>query len=133
MPHLPKFSDAFVNAMLAAGLTTLDNGYLDVYDGVKPADPSVAITTQVRLARLRFANPGAPYPVGGISPSYAFTSDNDTVAGTPTWFRMSTAVPAAQIDGTVGLADADLVLNSVTFLAHGDLDVPSITFTQPKG
>lgn len=133
MAHAAKFSDAFVNAMLAAGLTVLDNGYCDVYDGAKPADPSVALTTQVRLARLRFQTPSAPYPVAGVTTTVALTSDVDTVAGTATWCRLWTAALAATIDGTVGIADADLVLNTLTFLAHGTLDISAITFTQSKG
>jgi hypothetical protein len=119
--------------MLAGGLTTLDNGYCDVYDGVKPTDPSVAVGIQVRLARLRFQGPIAPYPALGVTTTYALTSDSDTVGGTATWCRISNAALAAQIDGTVGLVDADLVLNTVTFLTHGGLDIPAITFTQPKG
>lgn len=133
MAHAAKFSDAWVSAAGAAGLALLDNGYLDIYDGAKPADPSVAVTTQTRLARLRFALPAFPYPVAGVSTSFALTSDTATVGGTATWFRALKADLTAQADGTVGLADADLVLNTVTILTNGTLDIPSITYTQAKG
>ena len=133
MPHQAKFSDTFVSAMLANGMTQLDNGFCDIYDGAKPADPSVIITTQVRLARLRFAAPASPYPSLGITTTVALTSDVDTVAGTATWCRLSNASLAAMVDGTVATADADLVLNTVAIIAHGQLDISAITFTQPKG
>ena len=53
----PHRSAAQANAACDAQTASLNGGYLRVYDGAQPANTATAVTTQVKLAELRFGTP----------------------------------------------------------------------------
>ena len=73
-----KLADAAVNAEADALSDQLDGGYLRIYDDTAPGQPAtadIAVTTQVLLAELRFANPASGAAVAGVLTFSAITKD----------------------------------------------------------
>jgi len=65
-----EFSDAVIANRLKAMTDAIDSastaGYLNIYDGTRPSAKGDAVTTQVKLAAIRFAKPSAG-PVSGTT------------------------------------------------------------------
>lgn len=129
-------------ASLAADAVTpeADNGFLRIYDGAKPANPGVAITTQVLLAELRFNVTAFGAAVAGVATANAFTADaSANASGTASWFRALKADGTTALwDGTVGVADQpapgdeyDLELNTTSIAAGANVSVSACTYTAP--
>jgi hypothetical protein len=119
MSRGPQFSAVCVNAEADAVIALLSNGYLRIYDGVKPATADTAIGSQVLLAELRFATPAAPAASGGLSTFTALTADASANAtGTASWFRaLKSDGTTVVFDGTVGSgAVFDLILVSTSIV-----------------
>jgi hypothetical protein len=128
-----KISDAAANAAADAVVDLLDGGKLLIYDGSQPADADTAVTDQTLLAELTFGTPAFGDASGGVATANAITQDSSANAtGTATWFRVTTSEDAAIFDGSVGTADANLVLNSVAIQAGATVSVTELTYTQPK-
>ena len=119
--------------------TTNPQGRLRIYDGAKPADTSVAISTQTLLAELLLSNPAFGAAVdaapGGRATASAITSDSSADAsGTATWFRVVDRDSGAVIDGDVSDTGGtgDLKLNSTAISAGAQVSISSWTFTVPE-
>jgi hypothetical protein len=127
-------SNAAVNGKADYISDQLDNGYLRIYDGTRPAGPDTAVGVQVLLAELRFNATAAPAAVAGVLTFNAITADagaNNT--GTATWFRaLSSNGTSAQFDGEVGTSGADLNLNTTSIVSGAEVSISSFTYTQPK-
>lgn len=128
-------SAAAANAAMDALGALLDNGYLRIYNGTKPAGPGTAITTQTLLAELRFAATAFAAASGGVLTAEAITQDDSANAsGTATWYRaLADDGSTAHIDGTVGTSGADLNLSTTTIVAGVPVAVTSYTLTLPLG
>src|SRR3954470_21205314 len=115
-----KMSNAAVNAEADALSDLLDNGFLRIYDGSQPATADTAIGAQVLLAELRFNATASGAAVAGVLTFNAITSDTDNNAtGTASWYRaLKSDGTSAVMDGSVGTASADLVLNSTAIQIH---------------
>lgn len=135
MAKEPKFSNACVEAEANALADLLDNGYLRVYDGTKPATADTAITSQVLLAELRFANPAETGVTGGILLFDAFTPDSSANAtGTASWFRAFKSDGTTSVmDGTVGTSAADAIINTTAIVTGAAVSVTSAGITISKG
>lgn len=129
-----QLTNTAVNAEADALARLLDNGWLRIYDGTQPATGDTAISTQVLLAELRFNATSAPAAVAGQLTFNAFTADSDANAtGTATWFRcFKSDGTTALLDGSVGTATANLVLNSTAIVIHAAVSVSSMTHTVAK-
>ena len=135
MANNPKLSNEAASAEADATATLLNTGYLRFYDGTQPATADTAITTQVLLAELRFANPAFGAASAGVATANALTADSAANAtGTATWFRALKSNGSSPVfDGSVGTAACDLNLNSAAIQVEAEVRVTSFTFTQPKG
>lgn len=132
----PKRSNAAVNAAADAVCDLLDNGYLRLYDGAQPANADTAVTTQVKLAELRWNAANAfGAATAGVAVANAISPDtNADATGTATWFRALKADgTTAVFDGSVGTASADLILNSTAITAGANVSVTSFTYNENKG
>ena len=128
-----QLSAAAANAAADAVVDLLDGGKLLIYDGSQPADADTAVTDQTLLAELTFGTPAFGDASGGVATANAITQDSSANAtGTATWFRVTTSEDVAIFDGSVGTADANLVLNSVAIQAGAAVSVTELTYTQPK-
>ncbi len=131
----PKRSNAAVNAAADAVCDLLDNGYLRIYDGTQPTTADTAITTQTKLAELRFNATAFPAASAGVATANAITADTSADAtGTASWFRaLKSDGTTVVFDGSVGTSSADLVLNSVAISSGAQVSVTSFTYTENKG
>jgi hypothetical protein len=130
----PKYTNLAVNTKCDAQAALLNSGFLRIYDGTQPATADTAITTQVLLAELGFGSPAFGPAVAGVATANAITSDaSANASGTATWYRLVTSGAVAVMDGSVGTATSNLVLNSVAISAGAQVDVTAVTLTEQKG
>jgi len=128
-----RFSVAARNKKIDAITPDLNNGYLRIYDGARPASPDVAITTQNLLAELRFNATAYGIAVNGVAAANAFTQDVAANAtGVAVWFRaLKSDGATAVIDGEVGMAGANLNLNVINIQAGAPVLVTSLPYAEP--
>jgi len=126
-----KYSEDLRNAQLDEITDAIGSGgVLRIYDGAPPAGPDTAVTTQNVLAELTLGTPFADPASGGVLTANAISDDTSANAtGTATWFRISTSGGTAVIDGTVGTSNADLIVDSTSFVAGGLVEITSLTIT----
>jgi hypothetical protein len=120
------------NAMLNQIATFADAGAgaakLRIYDGVQPATGGAAT---VLLAELVMSDPAFAAAAAGVLTANAIADDiSADAAGTATWMRVVDSNNVVVYDGTVGLAAADLILNSVTFSIGLNVAVTSLAITE---
>ncbi len=134
MANNPQLSDTAANAEADNLCALLNTGYLRIYDSTgtgQPANANTAITTQVKLAELRFGSTAFAGAVAGVATANAITSDTNAAAtGTATWFRcFKSDGTTVVMDGSVGTSGCDLNINTTAIQIHAEVDVTSFTFT----
>lgn len=128
------FSRASRSAALAAMGARLNNGYLRIYSGTRPATPDTALSGNTLLAELRFAATAFGAPTAAepdVMTAAAITQDSAADAtGTATWFRcLGSDGTTVEFDGSVGTSGSDLNLNSTSIVANGIVQVTSLTIS----
>ncbi len=128
-----KLAVARRNAALDNILGNLNNGYLRIYDGTQPTDADTAIGAQVLLAELTFGATAFAAASGGSASANAITNDSSANAtGTATWFRAFASNGTTVImDGSVGTATSNCVINSTAIQANAAVSVTSFVVTFP--
>jgi hypothetical protein len=131
----PKRSNVAVSAGADAVCPLLNNGYLRLYDGTQPATADTAVTTQTKLAELRWNATAFGAASNGVATANAITSDASADAtGTATWFRaLKSDGTTVVFDGSVGTSGCDLNLNSAAITAGSAVSVSAFTYTENKG
>jgi hypothetical protein len=103
-------------------------GFLRVYDGSRPATGGTATTL---LAELTFSFPSAAASSGGVLTFSAVTADASANAtGTATWCRIVDSTGAFVLDGSVGTAGADYILNTVSITSGVQVSCSSAVITE---
>lgn len=138
-----KFAD---NAAIAAANAIVDGldtgagaGSVEIYDGTRPANPSVAVGAQVKLVDFVLPEPAFGDAVAVTGGARATANDIDPVAaaatGTATWFRAFDGDGNAWFDGDVTDTGGagDMKVTSTAIQATVEVSIVSFTFTQPKG
>lgn len=127
-----KYSTALKNAKLDAITTAVGaSALLRIYDGAQPASPDTAIGAQVLLAELT-CNAGAfaAAAAAGVLTANAIAADSSANnTGTASWFRLLTSGAVAKIDGTVGTAGTDCILDSVSITSGQQVSITALTIT----
>lgn len=118
--------NAGVDAMVTSA--ALNSGFLDVYDGIQPATPETAVTTQVKLARLTLNAAAFAAAVAGIATAGAIASGTGLAASTATWGRILTSGGTAKIDGSVGTSAADFIINAAVIAIGATVSCSACTF-----
>lgn len=136
MANNVKLSNATANAEAAATVALCNNGYLRLYNGTQPATADTAVTTQTKLAELRFAATAiSGSPSEGLA-TFATISDDSSAdaGGTPTWFRaLKSDGTTSVFDGTVGTSGTDCIIDAVPIVAGTTVGVTSMTYRANKG
>jgi hypothetical protein len=104
------------------------SGFLDIYDGSRPASGGAATTKLAHLALSATSAPGAASGVLTFS-----TISNDTAAdatGTATWFRVTTSGGTFVIDGSVSTSGSDLNLTTTSIVIGSPVQVTSFVITE---
>lgn len=130
----PRIPVAVANNMLDAGIGTLANSAkLRIYDGTQPAAGGGSLSSNNLLAELTMNADAFPSAANNQLTAGAITqasSANNT--GTATWFRLlDNGGTNTLLDGSVGTATADLILNSTSIVAGGVVQVSSFVITMP--
>lgn len=126
------YSTTLRNSQLDAITTAVGNaGKLAIYDGTRPATGGTATT---KLAEFTL---GTPFSGAASSASLSPTLPSNTnglVAGTATWFRITTSGGTFVIDGSVTATGGggDLQLNT-TSIVTGTNNVAITAFTISRG
>lgn len=124
-------STARKNAALDSTFDQLNSGFIDIYDGSRPAGPDTAVTSQVKLARLPMSATAFAAATGGTKTANAITADSSADAtGTASWFRMVTSGGTAVVDGSIGTSGADMNFSTVSFVAAATIEITSFVVTQ---
>lgn len=109
-------------------------GFVEIYDGTQPATPNVAVSSQVKLAKLSLSTTAFGASSGGTKTANAITSSAALATGTAAWFRaFKSDDTTAVIDGSVGLSSADMIINDVALTTGGTVSVSSWTVSMPVG
>ena len=129
-----KMANAAVNAEADALARLLDNGYLRIFDGTQAATADTAVGAQVLLAELRFNATSAPAASAGVLTFNAITDDASANAtGTASWYRaLKSDGTTPVMDGSVGTATSNLILNSVAIQSGALVSATSMSHTIPK-
>jgi hypothetical protein len=129
MPLNTQLANATVNGQADNLSARLNGGFMRIYDGTQPATADTAITTQVLLAEPTFSATAAPPAVGGLITFNAIASDTSANAtGTASWFRcFQSDGTTVVMDGSVGTATSNLILNSTSIVIGGTVAVSSFT------
>jgi hypothetical protein len=125
-----QLANATVNAEADAVTALLNNGYIQIYDGIQPANANTAIANNNLLAQLQFANPAFGAPVNGVTAANAIASAVAAVSGTASWFRLLMSDGSTVVmDGSVGTANCNMNLNSVAIQAAATVSISAFTFS----
>lgn len=124
-----QIHDDIVDLQADVICTALDNGYLRIYAGSKPATAMAALSGETLLAELRFAATSEASVVDGLITFAALTADtNANNTGTAAYFRaFKSDGTTVVMDGTVGTSDANLILGTTTINAGQTVSVTSLT------
>ena len=109
------------------------SGILEIYGDTIPTDADTAVGAQTKLAILTFGDPAFGAASSGVATANAIGSEDSALdTDTATWFRISRQGAAATImDGTVGTATSDLILNTVSIVTAAVVSISAGTYTQP--
>ena len=131
MAKLTGWTNATRNLMADGVDGEFNTGYLRIYDGARPATPATAVTTQVLLAELRFANPAAASVTNGVITFDTISPDTSANAtGTASWARcLKSDGTTALCDLNVGTSDANIIVTTTAISAGVQVSVTSATIT----
>ena len=131
----PKFSNLCVNGEADFIGVALDSGLIRIYDGAQPTNADTAVGAQVLLAELTFGADAFPAAVAGVLTANAITQDSSANAtGTAAWARLLKSDGTSVVmDGTVGTASANVIINSTAISSGAAVSCSSLTITISKG
>jgi hypothetical protein len=125
-PSRSAAMDAVTALMNVGGAATMD-----LYEGVQPGGPGVAVGAQVKLVTLTFSVDAFNDAVNGVATANPIAAGVAVAAGTATWFRIKNGAGAAVMDGSVGTANADLILATVAISIGLSVPCSSFILTHP--
>ena len=122
------YSTALRNTRMDAITTAIGtSGFLDIYDGTRPASGGTATN---KLAHLPLSATAAASSSGGVLTFNAITSANALLTGTATWFRVTTSAGVFVIDGSIGTSGSDLNLTTTSIVSGQPVSVSSFVDTE---
>lgn len=109
------------------------SGLLKIYSLTQPTSPGTALGAQVLLATLPLSATFAAGASAGVLTASAITTANAVATGTANWYSLQKSDSTRIIEGSVGTATSDLVLNTTSIVSGGPVAVTSFTYTAPGG
>jgi hypothetical protein len=132
----PKISYAAANIEADALAAACNSGKLRIYDntGAIPTNCDDSIGTNVLLAELTMNATAFGAAANGVITANAITADSSANAtGTANFFRIwNSAGTTAYIQGTVGTASADMIINSTAIQSGAAVSCSALTHTIPR-
>lgn len=132
MAHAVTLSTAARNAIADAVAALCDGGSVRIYDGVQPAGPDTAVTTQTLLAECAMANPAFGSAVAGTATAHTIADDASAAAtGTAAWFRI-VGPGGGVLDGTVGVGSGfDCDVPTASVVSGETFSISAMAITAP--
>jgi hypothetical protein len=128
-----KMANAAVNAEADALSLLCDSGKLRIYDGSQPAAADDAIGAVNLLAEFTLPADCFPSASAGVLTANAITNTTGLFAATATWYRVWQSNGTTPLmDGSVGTATSNLVLNSADISVGVTVSITSWTHTVTK-
>jgi hypothetical protein len=125
----PAAANAAVNAITA--LINAGTGVLICYTGAQPATCAEAASGDEVFTTTAVADMFAASD-GGVAALNAALQDASATGGTAGYFRLVALTgPTPVMQGTVGTATSNLILNTVTIGAASVVDITAFTVTVP--
>lgn len=122
-------STTLKNTMLTAVRDALDSGsgagVIKFYTGTKPANPSIAISTQTLLGTLTLSDPCGSVASGMLTFATITNDASADASGTATWVRFESSDGAPHIDmdvSTTGGSGA-VQMNTTSIVATGPISI----------
>jgi hypothetical protein len=134
MAHLAYLTNAAANAAADAVCAMVNNGYLRIYSGPRPATADTPLAGNTLLAECRFAATAFAAAVNGTATANAIAPDNSADAsGAHTFARAFKADGTSPVwDGETGVSNSDINLGASTIVQGGVVSITSMTYTQSK-
>lgn len=109
-------------------------GFLDLFDGVQPANGDTAITSQNMLASVQFNSTAFAAAANGILTANPMTACSAaSMTGNATWARCFQADHVTPLmDVSVGTTNANVILNSVAIQANAQVSISGFMHTISK-
>jgi hypothetical protein len=134
-----RLSTATRNALANALATQIDAAagspnaaFINIYDGSQPASADTAVTSQILLAQLRFADPAFGAAAAGVITANTIVSDDlANATGTAAWARITDGDNKTICDIDVGTSGATLNLVTTSITQNQPVQITSFTFTMP--
>ncbi|HEY4264709.1 MAG TPA: hypothetical protein VGM72_05285 [Micropepsaceae bacterium] len=131
MAHNVKYSTALKNSRLDQITSKIGaSGLLRIYSGTQPANPDIAVTSQVKL--LEFTGDATAFAgaaSGGVLTANAIADATALASGTASWFRLCKDDGTPAVDGTVGISGTDCIIDNISITAGQSMPVISLTIT----
>ncbi len=123
---------AAVNAEANALAPLLNSGKLIIFDTTIPDGSTAACTTQNQIVTLTLNTTAFITATSGVLTANAITAGNATFSSTATFYRAYGPLGSTvYIQGSVGTATADLILNSLVISSGAAVSVSSYVHTVP--
>jgi hypothetical protein len=104
-------------------------GFLRIWTGSLPGN-CAAPDPGTKLSEDLLASPFAPATAGGVSSPTIPSNVSALATGTAGYWRVYTSGGTCVVQGTVGLSVADMILNTLSFVAGDPVQVNSWTWTE---
>ena len=128
-----KQANQAVNTMADALAAQANNGYIRIYGDTQPATADTAVGAQTLIAGLRFPASAFGGAVAGVITAGTITPVNASDSDTATWYRVLKSDGTTPLwDGSVGTADADMILNAVVIGSGALVTISSFIRTVTK-
>lgn len=111
----------------------MNSGSVEIRSGTQPAGPDTAPADGAVLAVFALPNPAFGAAVNGVAPLNAVAAVVAAATGVAAWFRMYRSAAngsTAELDGTVGTANADMIIDAANVQQNAHVQINSFTYTQ---
>jgi hypothetical protein len=128
-----KFGTSVRNTLANSITTIWNSGILKIYDAVPPTNPQASYTGNLLAAITAPTTAFISATSGTASKAGTWSCTSVLTSGTAAGFRLSDSSTTAYIlDGSVGLAGTDMILDNVNLIEGGTVTVNSFTIIQPE-
>jgi hypothetical protein len=126
-----RSSTVLANARLDNANALFNSGKILIYDGAQPATPETTLSGQNLLVTLTFNTSAFAGAVDKVATANSITSGTAVFTGTASWCRITKSDDTVLMDGSVGTATSNIVLNSVAIGIGALVSCSAFTLTLP--
>ena len=120
------------NAQLDALAILADSGLLRIYAGVRPGNPESDPGSEL-LCELRLSGTAFRQAANGSIEANTISDRDAKASGMASWYRVTRVDGKTALwDGSVGVTNADLVLNSISIQKGSRISIKQFTYDIPQ-